>query len=281
MQSRNPILNSSDTFNGKAAQDYGHQTYAAGGQGYQSYGQVPPPPPGSDPATWAYPTGPSIEERMTIDSVVSRTAITLGLVILTAAAVWAFLPEQYSSTAWIGGALAGAGLGIYLSFKRTVSPPLILLYAVVQGFFLGAASEAFNLIWPGIVVQAVAGTMAAAVATLAAYKFFNIQVSDRFRKFVVIAGLGFFVIVFFDFILSLFGFEVGFNGYGPLGLAMSFIGLALGIFYLILDFDMIERGVAVGAPESESWRAAFGLTATLIFIYIEMLRILAILRGDG
>jgi uncharacterized YccA/Bax inhibitor family protein len=281
MQSRNPILNGSDTFNGKAAQDYGHQTYAAGGQGYQGYGQVPPPPPGTDPATWAYPTGPALEERMTIDSVVARTAITLGLVIVTAAAVWAFLPEKYASTAWIVGALAGAGIGIFLSFQRRISPPLVMLYAVVQGFFLGAASEAFNQIWPGIVVQAVAGTLAASVATLAAYKFFNIQVSDRMRKFVVIAGLGFFVIVFFDFILSLFGFEMGFNGYGPLGLVMSFIGLALGIFYLILDFDMVERGIAAGAPESESWRAAFALTATLIFIYIEMLRILAILRGDG
>src|SRR5262245_57716499 len=101
MQSRNPILNGSDTFNGRAVQDYGHQTYAAGGQGYQGYGQVPPPPAGTDPSTWAYPTGPAIEERMTIDSVVSRTAATLGLVILTAAAVWAFLPEKYSSTAWI------------------------------------------------------------------------------------------------------------------------------------------------------------------------------------
>jgi uncharacterized YccA/Bax inhibitor family protein len=281
MQSRNPILNSSDTFNGKAAQTYGHESYAAGGQAYQGYGQVPPPPPSTDPSTWQYPAVPGVEERMTIDSVVNRTAITLGLVILTAAATWTLLPDKYSGTAWIGGALIGAGLGIWASFKRVVSPPLILLYAVAQGFFLGAASEAFEQIWPGIVVQAVAGTLAAFVATLAAYKFFNIQVSDRFRKFVVIAGLGFFVVTFFDFILSLAGFDVGFNGLGGLGLIMSFIGLALGIFFLILDFDLVESGIAAGAPESESWRAAFGLTATLIFIYIELLRILAILRGDG
>jgi uncharacterized YccA/Bax inhibitor family protein len=158
---------------------------------------------------------------------------------------------------------------------------LVLLYAVAQGFFLGAASEAFETIYPGVVAQAVAGTVAAFVATLAAYKFFNIQVSDRFRKFVVIAGLGFFVVTFFDFILYQFGAEVGFNDLGTLGLIMSVIGLALGIFFLILDFDMVEQGIAVGAPESESWRAAFGLTATLIFIYIELLRILAILRGDS
>lgn len=286
MQSRNPIFNKSDTFNGRAAQGYGHETYPAGGQGRAGYGQAPQ---STDPSTWSYPTGATtITQPMTIDSVVSRTAITLTLVVLTAAATWAFLPDgsspgeaDYTGTAWIGGALIGAGLGIWLSFKRVVSPPLVMLYAVAQGFFLGAASEAFDAMYPGIVAQAVGGTLAAFIATLAAYKFFNIQVSDRFRKFVVIAGLGFFAVTMIDFFLSFVGFEMGFNGLGLLGLVMSIIGLALGIFFLILDFDLVERGIAMGAPESESWRAAFGLTATLIFIYIELLRILAILRGDN
>jgi len=217
---------------------------------------------------------------MTIDSVVSRTAMTLGLVILTAALTWVFLPDEYVGTAWIGGALAGVGLGLFLSFKRVVSPPLVMLYAVAQGFFLGAASERFNEMWPGIVAQAVGGTLAAFVATLAAYKFFNIQVTSRMRKYVVIAGLGFFALTMMDFLLYLVGFEIGFNGLGALGLLMSIVGLALGIFFLILDFDMVEQGVAIGAPEVESWRAAFALTATLIFIYINLLRLLAILRGE-
>ena len=281
MQSRNPILNSSSTFNGSAAQQYGHETYAAGGQGYQGYGQVPPRPESADPSTWTYPTGPSLAEPMTIDSVVARTAVTLGLVILTGALTWVFLPDNLTSTAWIGGALAGAGLGIWLSFMRSINPSIVMLYAVAQGFFLGAASEAFEQLYPGIVAQAVLGTVAAFVATLAAYKFFNIQVSDRFRKFVVIAGLGFFVLTFFDYILYLFGNDIGFNDFGTLGLVFSVVGLALGIFYLILDFDMVEQGVRAGAPERESWRAAFALTATLIFIYIELLRIIAILRGDN
>ena len=279
MQSRNPILTNSDTFNGRAAAGYGHQVYPAGGVGHTGYGQVPPPP-GSQPSAWEYPTGEALQERMTIDSVVTRTAFTLLLVVVTAAATWVFLPESLTSTAWIGGALVGAGLGIFLSFQRTVSPPLVAVYAIAQGFFLGAASEAFNQIWPGVVAQAVGGTMAAFAATLAAYKFFNISVSPRVRKYAVIAGLGFFALVMTDFLLSLFGFEMGFNGLGGLGLVMSIIGFALGVFFLILDFDMVEQGIAAGAPESESWRAAFGLTATLIFIYIELLRILAILRGD-
>jgi uncharacterized YccA/Bax inhibitor family protein len=279
MQSRNPILTNSDTFNGRAAQNYGHPAYPAGGQGYQSYGQ-------SDPATWTYPTGQAVEERMTIDSVVMRTAMTLGLVILTGALTWVLLPDgtdggsNYVGAAWIGGALVGAGLGLVLSFQRVISPPLVVLYAIAEGLFLGAASEAFETWYPGIVAQAVVGTVAAFVATLAAYKFFNIQVSSTFRKWVTIVGMGFFVVVLGDFLLSLFHAELGFNDFGPLGLIMSFVGLGLGVLYLILDFDMVEQGVAMGAPERESWRAAFALTAALVLIYIELLRILAILRGD-
>ena len=286
MQSRNPILNNSDTFNGRAAANYGNQGYPAGGQGYQGYGQ-PPTRQGTDPSTWQYPTDTAVQDRMTIDSVVARTATTLFVVVLTAALTWIFLPDgqdggaDYVPTAWIGGALVGAGLGLVLSFKRVISPPLVILYAVAQGFFLGAASEAFErMVYSGIVAQAVLGTVAAFVATLAAYKLFNIQVTSTFRKWVTIVGMGFFVVTLADFVLYQFGASIGFNEFGTLGLIMSFVGLALGVFYLILDFDMIERGVAAGAPEVESWRAAFALTAALILIYIELLRILAIMRGD-
>jgi len=275
MQSHNPILNNSDTFNGRAAQGYGHQAYAAGGQAHQGYGQQAPP---SDPSTWTYPTGQDVEERMTIDSVVMRSATTLGLVVLTGALTWVFLPEDLVSVAWIGGALVGVALGLVLSFQRVVNPALVMVYAIAQGFFLGAASEAFEQWYPGIVAQAVVGTIAAFVATLAAYKFFNIQVSTTFRKWVVIAGMGFFVLVFVDLLLGLFHAELGFNDFGTLGLIMSVVGLALGVLYLILDFDMIEKGVAAGAPERESWRAAFALTATLVLIYIELIRILAIFQ---
>ena len=122
--------------------------------------------------------------------------------------------------------------------------------------------------------------MAAVAGTLAAYKFFNIQVGTRFRKWVVAAGMGFLAVTLFDLVLGFFGAEIGFNGFGPLGLLMSVVGLGLGVLFLILDFDFVERGIAAGLPERESWRAAFGLTATIVFIYIEILRILAILRGD-
>ncbi len=285
MESRNPILSNSETFNGRAAREYGHQAYPATGRGFQGYGQIPPPgqPPYTDPSTWQTggPRTPTLTEQMSLDSVIAKTGATLLTVVLVAAATWIFLPEQYTSTAWIGGALGGAGIGLFLSFRRAALPAAgVLLYAVAEGFFLGAASEAFETAYPGIVIGAVLGTVGAFVATLAAYKIFNIQVRPGFQKFMVIFGMGFFVVTMFDFLLSLFGSSIGFNGYGPLGLVMSFIGLALGVGYLILDFNMIEQGIAAGAPESESWRAAFALTASLVLIYIELLRILAILRNN-
>jgi uncharacterized YccA/Bax inhibitor family protein len=283
MESNNPILRNSPTFNRQAAnrQEGGRQSGFGRQSGYgpMGYGQ----PAYTDPSTWQTggPITPTLTEPMTLDSVISRTGATLATVMLVAAATWMVLPSQYSYTAWIGGALVGAGLGIYLSFRmKALSPALVIAYAVAQGFFLGAVSEAFDAAYPGIVVGALLGTTGAFVATLAAYKFFNIQVKPGFMKFMIIAGMGFFVVTMFDFLLSLFGASIGFNGFGGLGLVMSFIGLALGIGYLILDFNMIEQGVRAGAPENESWRAAFALTASLILIYVELLRILAILRDN-
>lgn len=282
MESRNPILRSSSTFNGQAARTYGHSEYPASGTGYQGYGQ--PAGATSDPSTWQIPGQQVVQQPMTIDSVVSRTALTLFILVATAALTWIFVPDStvpgeanYVAPVWIGGALVGAGLGIMLSFKKVVSAPLVVLYAAAQGLFLGAMSEWFDQnFYQGIAIEAVVGTMAAFMATLAAYKFFNIKVTEGFRKWLMIFGMGFFVVVLADFVLSLFGTELGFNGFGPLGLVMSFIGLGLGVLYLVADFDMIERGVAAGAPEQESWRAAFALTAALVLIYVELLRILAI-----
>lgn len=286
MRSRNPILNNSETFNGRAAQTYGHPTYPAAGAGYQGYAQPAGAPAGADPSTWQLPTGESIQEPMTIDTVVSRTALTLLLVIATAGLTWVFLPDSAVAgesnlvmPAWIGGALIGAGIGLLLSFRRVISPPLVVAYAVAEGVFLGAMSEWFDQnVYHGIVIEAVMGTMAAFIVTLAAYKFFHIKVTSGFRKWLNIVGMGFFVVVLGDFLISMFGSEIGFNGFGPLGLIMSFVGLGLGVAYLIADFDMIERGVAAGAPEQESWRAAFALTAALVLIYVELIRILAIFQ---
>jgi uncharacterized YccA/Bax inhibitor family protein len=271
MKSSNPVFVNSDTFNGQA--DYGYPTYPGSGP-YAGYGQ----PGYRDPATWQVGT-PTIPGRMTIDSTLQKTALTLGLLVASAAATWVMLPDNLLGMAWIGGAILGLMLGLVISFSKTASPALVMIYAVAEGAFIGAASKFFEDAYPGVVVGAVLGTVAATAGTLAAYRFFNIQVTDRFRKYVTAAIFGFVAVTLLDFVLQFFGSSFGFNGLGTIGLISSLVGLGLGVLMLILDFDYIERAVAAGAPESESWRAAFGLTVTIVWIYIELLRILAIFRN--
>jgi uncharacterized YccA/Bax inhibitor family protein len=241
-------------------------------------------------------TQPDVDRGpMTIDSVVQKTGITLGVVVLVAAITWVSTGDIDTQAQLNGlygisvlGAIGGFALAMVNTFKRIVSPPLILVYAALQGLFVGAFSKALETAFVdpnnpqqgGLVIGAVIGTMAAVAGTLAAYKFFNIRVGSRFYKWVVAAGMGFLAITLLDVVLGFFHAEIGFNGFGALGLLMSVLGLGLGVLFLILDFDQVERGIAAGLPERESWRAAFGLTATIVFIYIEILRILAILRGD-
>jgi uncharacterized YccA/Bax inhibitor family protein len=185
------------------------------------------------------------------------------------------------------GAFGGFVLAMVNSFKRVISPGLVLAYAVLEGLFVGAFSKVIEAAFgdptdgmPGLVIGAVVGTLGAVAGTLAAYKFFDIKVGQKFRTWVVAAMFGFVAISLLDFVLYMFNSSFGFNGFGTMGLISSLIGLALGVLMLILDFDYVERGIEAGLPERESWRAAFGLAVTIIWIYIEMLRILAILRGN-
>jgi uncharacterized YccA/Bax inhibitor family protein len=280
MQSSNPVFRRAEGFNGRS------QTYPASGMSYPAYGSAPT---GGSEDPYARQTLTPSTARMTIDSVVQKTGLTLGLTILVAAATWLLTPAIDPATGSAGplymlalvGALGGFALSFPNSFKRVVSPPLVLAYAALEGLFVGAFSKAMEASFGGgIVIGAVAGTFAAVVGTLAAYKFFNIRVTPTFRKWVVAAMFGFVAVALLDFVLGLFGASFGFNGFGPLGLVSSLIGLGLGVLMLILDFDFVERGIEAGLPERESWRAAFGLTVTIVWIYIELLRILAILRGD-
>jgi uncharacterized YccA/Bax inhibitor family protein len=282
MQSNNPVFARSSGFNGRAPQQaqYGYPTYPGAGPS-AGYGQ----PGYTDPSTWQTGTPTTEQRRMTIDSVVTRTAATLAILVASAAVTWYLLSpvqqhQQETMTAWMVGAFGGLGLALVVSFKRTISPVLVMAYAALEGVFIGAASMYFELIWPGIVASAVLGTLVAFVGTLAAYKFFNIRVTSRFRKVVTIAMFSFVGLVLLDFVLSFFGASFGFNGFGAIGLIATVIGLVLGVLMLVLDFDFVERGIEAGLPEQESWRAAFGLTVTLVWLYIEMLRLLAILRGN-
>jgi uncharacterized YccA/Bax inhibitor family protein len=271
MQSNNPVFARSQGFNGR------------GGTAYADFGA------GLPSTHTEAGTG-----RMTIDTVVQKTGVTLGVLVLAAAATWiltgnAVTTDSFGQTVLdpdkaqllytlsIVGALGGFVLAMVNSFKRVISPTLVIAYAALEGVFIGAMSKSFQLSFgEGVVTGAVLGTVAAFAGTLAAYKVFDIQVGTRFRKWVVAAMFGFVAVSLLDFVLSLFHSSFGFNGLGTLGLISSVVGLGLGVLMLILDFDFVERGIAAGLPEQESWRAAFGLTVTIVWIYIELLRILAI-----
>ena len=296
MQSNNPVFRRAEGFNGRNAQ--GNTVYPGNGQTYTGYGEPSSWSTGSATATagseggYRYtqpPTHQVAGERMTIDSTVQKTGFTLAVLVIAAAATWVLTGDPATDSSALQslyaislvGALGGFALAMVNSFKRVVSPPLVLAYAALEGVFVGAMSKAFQAAFGnGVVTGAVIGTIAAFAGTLAAYKVLNIRVTDKFRRFVVAAMFGFVGLVLLDVVLGFFGSAIGFNGFGGIGLIMSIVGLGLGILMLILDFDFVERGVAAGLPENESWRAAFGLTVTIVWIYIELLRILAILRGD-
>ncbi|WP_370865176.1 Bax inhibitor-1/YccA family protein [Nocardioides agariphilus] len=291
MQSNNPVFRRSEAFNGQA-NAYGNQSYAGNGAPYAGYG---------DPATWGTGTPggtgtyiPTPTKRMTIDSVVQASAISFAVVLVTAIATWVLTPEITTTTtnsdlsslfaAMTIGSLAAFGLSMVNSFKRVVSPALVLAFCVAEGVALGALSKFFDASFGSpdnhIVINAVMGTFAAFAGTLAAYKFFNIKVGAKFRTFVIAAMFGMVGLSVLELVLGLFGSGTGLFGVTGLGMLTAFAGLALGVFMLILDFDQIERGIAAGVDERESWRAAFGLTVALVWIYTNLLRILAFFQQD-
>jgi uncharacterized YccA/Bax inhibitor family protein len=286
MQSNNPVFRNSDEFNGRA-NAHGNQVYGGSGTSYPGYGQT-------DPSTWSVGTPgapPATTGPMTIDSVVQKTAISLFVVVALAFATWVLTPALTENTVLsdkaIGqlyGAMTIGGLGAFAlsmvnSFKRIISPALVLVFCAFEGVALGAFSKFFDYQYGGgIIIQAVIGTFAAFAGTLAAYRFFDIKVSNKFRMGVMAAMFGLVGLGFLEIILGLFGGGLGIFGFGITGLLFSVAGLVLGVFMLVLDFDFVENGVRAGLPERESWRAAFALTVSLVWIYTNLLRILAIMR---
>ncbi len=285
MKSNNPVFNNSAEFNGRAT------TQAA------------------DPSQWQIDLSggrpgaqvPTSTGRMTLDSVIEKTAITLGMVIVFATITWFAVGSLWTdlgavdqsavNTAYLlaaGGAIVGFILAIVNSRNsKPIKPGFVLAYAAFEGVFVGAFSKVISAMVGeqsgALVFQAVLATFVAAGATLAAYKFFNIQVTERFRRILTISLFAFLGVVLVNFVLSLFGVidNGGVRGFGVLGLVVSLVAIALAVACLIMDFDFVEKGINAGLPARESWRAAFGLTVTLVWLYIEILRVLAILRGDS
>lgn len=255
MQSNNPVLARSGTFS------------------RASVGTLQVPPSVSTSELEAMYARPGL---MTVDSVVLRTAILLAIIATTGGVAWALNLGQGPA---IVAALAGFAIAMVVIFKRITSPPLIMTYAAVEGIFLGAISHTFNNAYPGIVVQAVLGTGTAFAGMLLAYRSGRIRVTPRFTKMVVGAAIGLIGLMIVNLVAGLFtSGGLGLRDGGPLAIVFSLVAIGVACLMLALDFDHIEKAIAAGTPERESWLGAFGLTVTLVWLYIEILRLTSYLR---
>ncbi|MDO8106834.1 Bax inhibitor-1/YccA family protein [Isoptericola sp. b441] len=221
--------------------------------------------------------------RLTYDDVIVKTGGLLALLVAVAAATWYLAPGLF----WVG-MIAGLVLGLVNAFKREPSPALIVAYTVAEGVFLGGISYLFqSMTFNGtavqpIVLQAVLGTFATFGAALALYSSGKVRVTPKFTRWLMIAMVGYLAFSVLNIVLSFF---MPSSGFGPLreggmGLLVGLFAVGLAAAMLIVDFDNIKRGVQRGAPARYAWSAAFGLIVTLVWLYLEILRILAIFNRN-
>jgi uncharacterized YccA/Bax inhibitor family protein len=211
---------------------------------------------------------------MTMEGTTSKVLTMFVAVLAGAGVTWFF--ELYSLL--LPALFVGLGLGLWASFGKKTRPGVYMAYALVQGVFIGALSGIFEGLYPGIVQTAVLGTFATAGAMFAAYRFGWIKVDQRFVRVMSFALIGYFVFAMVNLGFALIaGTSVYTSSFGWL---IALVGVGLAAFTLNLDFETIRQGVENRWPQELEWRAAFGLTATLIWLYVEILRLLAIFNRD-
>lgn len=234
--------------------------------------------------------GPVQTKRLTIDDVVMKTAGLFAIVLVFAFVGWRVIPQQFSGLVVLGSIVATLGLSLVIAFKKTISVPLILVYAVAEGLLVGVVSEAYSTrfdtdpntpAFQGIVAQAVIATLCVFGGMLLAYKTGLIKVTAKFRRILTMAMIGYFLFALVNLGYALItGANFGIGGSGPLGIGISIFAIGLASFMLALDFDSIDRAIASGAPEKYSWLLAYGLIVTLVWLYLEILRLLGRLRSN-
>jgi uncharacterized YccA/Bax inhibitor family protein len=260
MESRNPVFNRSDAFSRRGYATFNETTPAASAGTLEEMYNAP--------AATGVQTG-----RMTMDDVVIKTGLMFA-VLVPLAAVNFFLKNPVLT---FGGAIAGLVVALVISFKQSTNPALVLSYAALEGLFVGGISGVYEDFYDGIVAQAVLGTLAVFAVALWAYKSGRVRATPKFQRGVLIALGGYLIFSLVNVGVVLFT-DTSLRG-GPLGIVVGLIAITIAAAMLILDFDFAEQGVKNGLPERYSWLAAFGLVVTLVWLYIEFLRLIAILRG--
>jgi len=226
-----------------------------------------------------------LEEMMTLQGTVIKTALLLILVVLGSAWTWNLFLKSGSNPAavsiWlIGGAVGGLILAIVTTFKQTWAPITAPLYAACEGLFIGAISATMEQAFPGIVIQAATLTFGTLAAMLLLYESKIIQVTDTFKMIIASATGGIFIAYVITWGLSFFNIQVPFiYGNGIAGIVFSLFVIAIAAMNFVIDFDFIEKGAKQGAPKYMEWYGAFALMVTLIWLYVEFLRLLSKLRS--
>jgi uncharacterized YccA/Bax inhibitor family protein len=255
----------------------GFQSATRSGQ-FGSAGSTYAPPTQYDPYAAPSPYARSTTRYLTMDDVVTKTGLTFLVTVVAAAGIWA-LP---GSTGWalaLPAILVGLVLGLVISFKMISNPVATLAYAAVEGVFLGAISEAFDMRWPGIVIQAVIGTLGVFAGMLVVYKTGAIRVTPKFTRWIVGALIGVLVLVVVNLIASFITpGGLGLRDGGPVAIIFSLVVIGVGALSLLLDFDMADEAIRRGAPAKFAWYIAFGLLVTVVWLYLEILRLLSYFR---
>lgn len=218
----------------------------------------------------------STKSPMTIEGTAGKVIAMFAVLLVTAAATWIFPPLQQL---WFGAMFVGMGLALWVTFAKKVRPAVILAYAAVEGVFIGGISAFFEASYPGIVQSAVLGTLTTAGAMFAAYRFGWIKVDARFTRVMTFAIMGYAVFALINLGFVLFTGGAGVYG-SSFGWIAGLVGAGLAAFTLNLDFETIVVGAREQWPQDMEWRAAFGLTVSLIWLYVEILRLLAIFNRD-
>ena len=225
--------------------------------------------------------GGQLSGQATLVDVIANSAKVFGLVVIGAAFGWT--QAATNSGLVLGAFVVALVLSLVNTFKKQVSPALVLLYGLTEGVALGAISRWMDAAYgPGIAQQALIGTMSVFAVMLVLYQSKIIKVNGRFMKMFSVAMFAYLGIAIVSLISSFFGVGQGwgFYGVGQLGLLLCVAGVGLAAFSLVVDFEVITNAVAQGVPQRESWRLAFGLTVSLVWLYTELLRLLAILNRD-
>ncbi len=220
---------------------------------------------------------PSSSEVMSVDGSINKVFTLLAVTVASAALVW-YMPG-FAALGFIG-LIAGFILALIISFKPTTAPYLAPVYALCEGLFLGGLTLMLNASAPGLPFKAAVGTFGVLAVMLFIYRSGVIKVTDRFRIIMVSAIGGIAIVYLVSMVMGFFGKAIPLiHGSGPVGIIFSLIVCGIAAFSLLLDFDMIEKGSDMGAPKYMEWYAGFAMLVTLVWLYLEILRLLSKLNS--